>query len=83
MNHGLSSSVAASSGAHRDDTYRKHLIAAEAVHTPAGWCWSYLIDGRVQRVSRVRLLRSAEAALAEALQTARARIDQLERSGWR
>jgi len=67
----------------REETYRKHRIAAEAMQTPAGWFWSYLVDGRVQRVSKIRLLPSAEAALLEALAAARARIDELERSGWR
>ena len=67
----------------REETYRKHRIAAEATQTPAGWCWSYLVDGRVQRVSKVRLLPSGEAALLDALACARARIDELERTGWR
>ena len=67
----------------REETYRKHRIAAEATQTPAGWCWSYLVDGRVQRVSRVRLLPGAEAALLDALACARVRIDELERTGWR
>ena len=42
-----------------------------------------LVDGRVQRVSRVRLLPGAEAALLDALACARVRIDELERTGWR
>ena len=67
----------------RQDTYRKHDIAAEATRTPTGWCWSYLIDGRVQGVSKIRLLPNAEAALLQALAAARARVDELERKGWR
>jgi hypothetical protein len=67
----------------RVETYRKHDIAAEATQTPTGWCWRYLIDGRVQRVSKTRLLPTAEAALLQALATARARVDELERTGWR
>ena len=70
-------------GERRKETYRKHQIAAEATQTPAGWGWSYLIDGRVQCVSNVRLLPSGEAALLDALACARRRIDELERTGWR
>ena len=73
----------ASMGECRDETYRNHRIAAEATQTPAGWYWSYLIDGRVQRVSKIRLLPSAETALVQALAAARTRIDELERTGWR
>ena len=67
----------------REEAYRKHAIVAEATLTPTGWCWSYLIDGRVQGVSKTQLLTDAEAALLQALAAARTRVDELERSGWR
>jgi len=67
----------------REEAYRRHAIVAEVTRTPTGWCWSYLIDGRVQGVSKIRLLPDAEAALLQALAAARARVDELERTGWR
>jgi hypothetical protein len=69
--------------ARREETYRKRAIVAEAIRTPGGWCWSYLIDGRVQRLNRTQPSPDVETALVQALTAARARVDQLERVGWR
>jgi len=67
----------------REETYRKHRIEVEASNTPTGWCWSYLIDGRVQGTSKTRFLPSAEAALLQAGAAARAHVDVLDLTGWR
>jgi hypothetical protein len=63
----------------REETYRGHKIFAETDETPAGWCWSFVIDGSAHGVSKVRLLPDVETALLQALFVARARIDDMGR----
>jgi hypothetical protein len=64
----------------RTETYLGHTIDADAEEDrPGRWGWSYLIDGRISSVSKIRLLPDAEAALRQALAAARARVDEMER----
>jgi len=62
--------------------YSKHHMLVEAAKTQSGWCWSYLIDGRVYCVNKMSLLPSAQDALRQGLVAARTRVDELTRAGW-
>jgi len=63
----------------RTETYRGHKIAVDAHEDrPGCWGWSYLIDGKISSVSKIRLLPNAEAALRQAIAAAKARVDEIK-----
>jgi hypothetical protein len=71
-------------GTHRlQETYRTHHISVEAIKTQTGWYWSFLIDGRVQVVSKFARYPSAEVALRQGSAAARTRVDELTSTGWK
>lgn len=59
----------------RETRYKGHKIQVTATPAPKGrWMWSYLVDGRSHSVGRVACA-SAEAALLQGLNAAKARAD--------
>jgi hypothetical protein len=66
----------------RKEAYRNRLIVAEATRKAGGWCWCYLIDGRVRGEDKAGLLPTSEAALLQAIAAARTRVDELALAGW-
>jgi hypothetical protein len=60
---------------HREETYRGVEISVTAYSAPNGrWLWVYLA-GDMQGRSRQALCATSEAALAQGLNAARARVD--------
>jgi hypothetical protein len=58
----------------RKTRHEGHVILVTATRGPAGyWTWAYLIDGRSHSVGRVPCA-SAEAALKQGLNAAKARV---------